>query len=140
MEWGRFLLLFLWLLWCWYSSCSCALNSASCGVFCAGNETKAAIFSLALKRSLTSLWYRSAGNSKECPNSRPLCIVPRKDNFVSRPCALTASSHGCRSDWTPHFTSPHSALQAFYSAKHEVILSESKALTAACRSHSTRAG
>lgn len=66
--------------------------------------------------------------------------MPRKDNFVSRPCALTASSHGCRSDWTPHLTSPHSALQAFYSAKHEVILSESKALTAACRSHRTRAG
>lgn len=62
--------------------------------------------------------YRSAGNSKGRPYQGPLCIAPRKDNFVFRPCALNASSYGCRFDWTPHLTAPYSALQVFYNVRH----------------------
>lgn len=65
--------------------------------------------------------------------------MPRKDNFVPRPCALNAFPR-VSVYLTPHLTAPYSTLQTFYSIRHEWIPSESKALTAVCRGHSARAG
>lgn len=101
--------------------CSCSVSKARVPVpltalpvvfFCAGNgKHKPPLFPLALMRSLALLWHGIVP-----PGIRPLCIAPRKDNLVPRPCALTASSHGCRSGWTPHLTASHSALQALIDA------------------------
>lgn len=115
---------------------SCAPDCVSCGVFCAGNETKPPLFPLALMRSLALLWHGivppgirppvySAAERQFCPPSlRIECFFPRMSVWLD-----TLAQQ------------PHTALYRYFTV-HDVesILSKSKVVTGAYRCRTARAG